>query len=182
MYCYVVKSLVFRHQRGNFQKNQEFPQKWKFFKILPVTYWKIKMKIMIKIFFWIPWCIKDLWGTKIMYCYVVKWLVFRLQTRSVKSPLAPSNISSLWLILFKYFVKPYPFFCFLYSARNSHFKLNPRPSKAKKHLSFGTIVFSYISMRDCQCDLIFLTIYNYFNQAQDSRAAENIGLFCDCLK
>ena len=44
MYCYVVKSPVFSLQRGNFQKNQEFSQKWKFFKILPVPYWKNKWK------------------------------------------------------------------------------------------------------------------------------------------
>jgi hypothetical protein len=40
MYCYVVKWSFFCLQRGNFQKNQEFSQKWKFFKILPVPYWK----------------------------------------------------------------------------------------------------------------------------------------------
>ena len=34
-----------------------------------------------------------------MYCYVVKWPVFRLQRGSAKSPKAPSNFSSLWLSL-----------------------------------------------------------------------------------
>ena len=34
--------------------------------------------------------LKDLWGTKVMYCYVVKWPVLRLQRGSVKSPLGPS--------------------------------------------------------------------------------------------
>ena len=47
----------------------------------------------------ISWCIKDLWGTKVMYCYVVKWPVFRLQRGSAKSPLAPSNFSSLCIRL-----------------------------------------------------------------------------------
>ena len=32
-----------------------------------------------------------LWGTKVMYCYVVKLPVFRLQRGSVKSPLVPSS-------------------------------------------------------------------------------------------
>ena len=31
-----------------------------------------------------------------MYCYVVKWTVFRLQRGSAKSPIAPSNFSPLW--------------------------------------------------------------------------------------
>ena len=30
------------------------------------------MKIMIKNNFWLSWCIKDLWGTKVMYFYVLK--------------------------------------------------------------------------------------------------------------
>ena len=33
-----------------------------------------------------------------MYCYVVKWPVFRLQRGSAKSPIAPSNFSSLCLL------------------------------------------------------------------------------------
>ena len=45
---------------------------------------------------WLSWCIKDWWGTKVMYCYVVKWPVFSLQRGSAKSPIAPSNFSSLW--------------------------------------------------------------------------------------
>jgi hypothetical protein len=44
---------------------------------------------------WLSWCIKDLWGTKVMYCYVVKWPVFSLQRGSAKWPIAPSNFSSL---------------------------------------------------------------------------------------
>ena len=32
-----------------------------------------------------------------MYCYVVKWPVFRFQRVSAKSLLAPSNFSSLWI-------------------------------------------------------------------------------------
>ena len=36
------------------------------------------------------WCIIDLWKTKVMYCYVVKLPVFRLQRGSAESPLAPS--------------------------------------------------------------------------------------------
>ena len=46
---------------------------------------------------WLSWCIKDLWGTKVMYCYVVKWPVFSLQRGSAKWPIAPSNFSSLWI-------------------------------------------------------------------------------------
>ena len=48
---------------------------------------------------WLSWCIKDLWGTKVMYCYVVKWPVFSLQRGSGKWPIAPSNFSSLWFIV-----------------------------------------------------------------------------------
>ena len=32
------------------------------------------MKTMIEIFFWLSWSIKDLWGTKVIYCYVLKLL------------------------------------------------------------------------------------------------------------
>ena len=46
---------------------------------------------------WLSWCIKDLWGTKVMFCYVVKWPGFPLQRGSAKSPIAPSNFSPLWL-------------------------------------------------------------------------------------
>ena len=34
-----------------------------------------------------------------MYCYVVKWPVFRLQRGSAKSPIAPSNFNPLWTSL-----------------------------------------------------------------------------------
>ena len=34
-----------------------------------------------------------------MYCYVVKWPVFRLQRGSAKPPIAPSNFSPLWVDL-----------------------------------------------------------------------------------
>ena len=34
-----------------------------------------------------------------MYCYAVKWPVFRLQSGSAKSPIAPSNFSPLWIIV-----------------------------------------------------------------------------------
>ena len=34
-----------------------------------------------------------------MYCYVVKWPVFSLQRGSAKWAIAPSNFSSLWIIL-----------------------------------------------------------------------------------
>ena len=44
-----------------------------------------------KIFFWLSWCIKDLWGIKVMYRYVVKWPVFSLQRGLAKSLLAPSS-------------------------------------------------------------------------------------------
>ena len=50
---------------------------------------------------WLSWCIKDLWGTKVMYCYVVKWPVFSLQRGPAKWPIAPSNFSSLWPICHK---------------------------------------------------------------------------------
>ena len=63
-----------------------FLKKWKFFKILPVTYWKKNCDN----FFWLSWCIKDSWGTKLMCWFVVKWPVFRLQRGSAKSALAPS--------------------------------------------------------------------------------------------
>ena len=33
-----------------------------------------------KYFLWLSWCIKDLWGTKVMYCYVVKLLFLTLQS------------------------------------------------------------------------------------------------------
>ena len=48
-------------------------------------------------FFLLSWSVKDLWGTKVMYCYVVKWPVYCLQRSSAKSPIAPSNFSPLWL-------------------------------------------------------------------------------------
>ena len=32
------------------------------------------MKIMVKFIFLLSWCINDLWGTKVMYCYVLKLL------------------------------------------------------------------------------------------------------------
>jgi hypothetical protein len=56
----------------------------------------------------LSWSIKDLWGTKVMYCYVVKWPVFRLQRGSLKSPIAPSNFSPLWVTIYyhKQFLKP----------------------------------------------------------------------------
>ena len=66
-----------------------------------------------KIIFWISWCIKDLWGTKVMYFYVVKLAVFRVQRGSAKSPLAPSNFSSLWLMQWnKYLEHSFLFFSF----------------------------------------------------------------------
>ena len=42
-----------------------------------------------------------------MYCYVVKLPVFSLQRGSAKSPIAPSNFSSLWLPIL-YFLNYYP--------------------------------------------------------------------------
>ena len=48
--------------------------------------------------FWLS-RVKDLLGTKVMYCYVVKWPLFRLQRGSAKSPIAPSNFSPLWVRL-----------------------------------------------------------------------------------
>ena len=60
---------------------------------------KINKNYDRKVFFWISWCIKDLWGTKVMYCYVVKLQVFSLQRGSAKPPIAPSNFSSLWFII-----------------------------------------------------------------------------------
>ena len=38
-----------------------------------------------------------------MYCYVVKWPVFRLQRGSAKSPIAPSNFSPLWPVIVCFF-------------------------------------------------------------------------------
>ena len=34
--------------------------------------------------FWISWCIKDLWGTKFMYCYVLKLLFLITQLYFLK--------------------------------------------------------------------------------------------------
>ena len=51
--------------------------------------------ILEKINFWLSWCIKDLWGTKVMFCYAVKWPFFRLHRGSAKSPLAPSVLDLL---------------------------------------------------------------------------------------
>ena len=44
---------------------------------------------------WLSSSIFCLWGTKAMYCYVVKWPVFSLHRGSAKSPIAPFNFSSL---------------------------------------------------------------------------------------
>ena len=41
--------------------------------------WKLWIKIITKNIFWLSWCIKDVWGTKVIYFYVVKWQVFHLQ-------------------------------------------------------------------------------------------------------
>ena len=100
MYCYVVKSPVFSLQRGNFQKNQEFSQKWKLEKILLIKNdGHIGFIYVRKMLGWLSWCIKDLWGTKVVYCYVVKWPVFSLQRGSVKWPIPPSNFSPLCIVL-----------------------------------------------------------------------------------
>ena len=60
-------------------------KKWKLCKILPVTYWKKWMKIMIK--------------NDALKIYGAPWSFFHLQRGSAKSPLAPSNFSSLCLNL-----------------------------------------------------------------------------------
>ena len=52
---------------------------------------------------WLSWCIKDLWGTKVMSFYVVKWPVFSLQRGSSKWPIAISIVWIVWSTLYAYF-------------------------------------------------------------------------------
>ena len=50
-----------------------------FKKIHSVLDWKLWIEIITRNIFWLSWCIKDVWGTKVIYFYVVKWQVFHLQ-------------------------------------------------------------------------------------------------------
>ena len=45
----------------------------------------------------ISWCIKDLWGTKVMYCYVLKLLFLTPQSYSPKSSCNVHLLRSPWV-------------------------------------------------------------------------------------
>ena len=85
------KITSFPPSEGEFSEKLGISSKWKKFQN-PSCYilGEIKQNYDKK-FFWLSWCIKELWGTKVMYCYVVKWRVFRLQRGSAKTPFAPSS-------------------------------------------------------------------------------------------
>ena len=102
---------------GIFRKIKYFFNHENFSKSFTIHIGKNKWKLWWEIVFWISWCIKDLLGIKVMYCYVVKWPVFCLQRGSAKSPLAPSDFSSLCPTLLYY---PWIVSCALCIMKTNH--------------------------------------------------------------